>query len=185
MSFPRTKSDFEWIFFISLTLIFVRAAFAETDKDPKKTRDWGPEIEGQAISIRCDKDKYVPEEKVRLFITQGNVGKEIVYWADTLNVFYSYRFSVKSSDGKEANLTKFGQLHEGNRRGGSQVSGPLDPGKEIVNELPLSRYFDFSVTDKYTIVVQKRIFSKKDRTKFETLTSNKIERTVEEPVLRK
>ena len=69
-----------------------------------------------------------------------------------------FDINVLDWDGKTVPLTLYGQRRlDTARSGGSVSSGPLHPGEEIGLRINLTRLFDLSNEDTYTVVVKKRL----------------------------
>jgi hypothetical protein len=173
---------FSWIIVFCSPLVVLSQSFSESVKEKKKEREWGKTVEGQAISIRSDKAAYAPEERIKLSITYKNLGQTPVKASRFWDNFNNFEIKVILADGKKAILTAYGKHCDENRRvgGGSASVFTLEPGKEFTIELPISRCFDFSLEEKYTIVVQREIASSKNPKKLETVASNKLEITIDE-----
>jgi hypothetical protein len=145
------------------------------DADDKPKRQWGEPLNDQAISIATNKGEYAPGEKIILDIRHKNVGREDVRtWLTAwLNV---YDIEVSDWKGKNVPLTLYGQRRLDTARSGGSVSGgPLHPGEEIGLRINLTRLFDLSNEDTYTVVVKRRLRLGDRKREEGAIVSNKIE----------
>ena len=161
---------------------FDTSAGAETNKPVEKT--WGDAVEDQAVSITTEKAVYAPGERIVLNACLKNIGQHDVK-AITMQPSPIYQVSVLLPDGKELPLTLYGNsIFKNPWKIGSRSTRILKPGEEThVEELQLSRLFDFSLAGKYVISV-KRAVIRRDGTVRPKLyaTSNKLEITVDESI---
>jgi hypothetical protein len=161
---------------LSAALISVDA-FAGSESEKTVERTWGTAVEGQALSAMTEKAAYAPGERIILNVSFKNVGREDVKIVQT-NPLALYHVSVLLPDGKPAPLTLFGK-GTANCPIFARSVGTLRPGQETSATLPLSRLFDFTLSGKYTVSVQRGVW--KDGAFSSTLkaTSNKLEITID------
>jgi hypothetical protein len=145
------------------------------DPDDKSKRQWGEPLNDQAISISTEKGEFAPGEKVILDIRYKNVGREDVQtWLTAW--FAVYDIEVSDWNGKSVPLTRYGQRRmETHRMIGGVSSSPLHPGEEIDLRINLTRLFDLSNEDTYTVVVKRRLDFYDRKREEGVIVSNKIE----------
>ena len=97
-------------------------AIAEPERkgepDITEGRQWVSNVEGIAISIATDKQRYAPGEQIVLNVLLKNVGNSEVHLWETY-VLDSYRPTVFLPDGKKSPLTLDGRIANGDDLGGA------------------------------------------------------------------
>jgi hypothetical protein len=140
-------------------------AFAQTEanSDSKNEqvgkRRWGRTVEGQALSIMTNKNKYAPLELILLDVVLKNVAKVDIYYINGAHPFDMYTVKVLLPDGKEAPYTRFGN-HLSQRRNHqpATTSSVLKPGKQVSDSIELTRLYDMSLSGDYTISLQRQLW---------------------------
>ena len=92
-------------------------------------REWGNPVNGQAISIAVEKEKYITGDKIILDIAVKNVSdhdvKSLVSYPLAL-----FRIRVLLPDGHKAPLTMWGRREVLDSPGGNWVTAPYDRGNK-------------------------------------------------------
>jgi hypothetical protein len=159
-----------------LLLAVIPTVCSASDDGDKPKRQWGEAVNDQAISIATNKGEYAPGEKIILDIRHKNVGREDVRAWLTGWWLAVYDIEVSDWNGKSVPLTLYGQRRlDTARMIGNAGSGPLHPGEEIGLCINLTRLFDLSNEDTYTVVVKRRLKFRDRKREEGAIGSNKIE----------
>ena len=110
-------------------------------------RDSSAPLEGLVLSVMSSASRVAPGDPVVVAVVIKNVGESPAEMTVPGDFVDSFGLSVVGPSGKEV-LTEYGKrMHTGSRPPGYS----LEPGKEDVRIITLSRKFDFSVAGKYII----------------------------------
>jgi len=122
---------------------------------PDRQRQWGPEVEGFAVSMCAKKDSYLPEEKVQVQVTVKNVSKVEKWISFEHDERGIYDFEITGPKMKRVKLTAYGERESMRTKMRADVgAGTVQPGWEMTADFPLSRLYDLTVEDTYTVVAK-------------------------------
>jgi hypothetical protein len=189
------------ISYIIISIIMLVIGIMQVDNiignDNDDKREWGMPIESQSISIKTNKTIYAPEEPINLNVAYKNVGHDDVKYGIRaplaiyeINVYLPSGIYFIEGDAlkekKESPLTLYGRkLQDNSNLIVSQSNKIIKPGEQRTDELELSRIYDFSLDGKYTIIVKKKIRKHDNEKEITTVTSNKLEITIDNQIERK
>lgn len=176
---------------LSITVFVPIFAMGATNppSQPDKFRKgvWGDAIEGQSLLITSTKDTYAPGERIVLDVAFKNVGQENVR-ALKIAPLAAYEITVLLPDGNHAPFTLFGQRSLEGSKDGSRSLAQLTSGDQLSAEFELSRIFDMTLSGKYKVFVQRKVWKDGAISRSLKATSNTFEITVgqlrEKPVQR-
>ena len=153
-------------------LILAGGAASSSDVETQKKRDWGTAVGGRALSVATDNSRYFPEQRIALNILYKNVGDSEIT-VPVRSDFTDFEVTVIFDGRDVVPKTRYGKQMES--AGGSQWLRTLRPGQVLSRDLPLSRYFDFSIKGKYAICVKTEIPGIRKAGEQRSISSNTLE----------
>jgi len=173
------------IFVIQLSIALVVSLPASGDPRPAPEKGgspdakWGKPVGGQAISIAAERTVYAPGAPVLLTVVFKNVGQQDVRIIER-NLLATYRIRVLLPSGTGAPLTLFGKTRYANCSDGSASVSFLKPGEQERARFAISRLFDLSLAGKYTVFVQRHVWTPGNNTSTTEVTSNRLELAIDD-----
>jgi hypothetical protein len=153
--FTRIVRVFQTVTLLAVPALALAASGQQREKHAVGGRLWGSTVNGMALSIATEKDKYALGEEILLNVLLKNVGdKEASLWEEA--PAYSYKPSVLLPDGKACPLTPFGKsLLRDDSQGISSSSIRLKSGEMACVEFVMNRLYDFTRNGKYKVSVRR------------------------------
>lgn len=123
--------------------------------EKKMIRKTGKPVGDLAMSVEVSKESYEFGETILLTVVLKNVGEKQFRTRKT-SALGMFKINVILPDGKKAPLTLFGKKHA---LGSAFASGfiVLSPKEEYSASIHLARYFDMTLSGKYSIDVSKKV----------------------------
>jgi hypothetical protein len=136
-------------------------------------KQWGPEMDGLAISVYVARPAYSTAEQIDLHLDLKNSGSLPVIlvrqsaWAD-------YSLVMWTQNGAELPPTPYVQDRIEAAMEGRQATGELQSGQMTEDTLELDRAYHLSVPGRYMIRVTRKVFRPGNYREMVILTSNEL-----------
>lgn len=176
----RTMCGIRWIAIVLGIASAACAAARPNDCGDWDDLEWGPPVDGQALSISTTQESYAPGQPIALRASLKNTGKDDVHYSKKYTLDEN-RISVRLPNGKPAPLTLYGTERFSWFHSSGTSYRILKPNQMACDHIELSRLFDFSLEGTYTVSVEREVFAVEngDIRHYDKVSSNRLQISVD------